>query len=278
MPDSYEEWKNYDPDDPQYLSTAERWQQKSDAVMGHAKNWLSSVGQDVGTGAAGFAAGTGLRMLGTSAPKALVRSGIPAKIIKRLPWAPARAVGTGLQWLGGTQMTWAPIVATRQTIDDITQPVEPPQTDAQHLKKWFKNTGTGVGIGLGVAGLGGAISLIPGGQIIGLPLAGAGLTAAKLAPLESTAELWIDKLFRNGKPRPTPPPEMPKPKNNYKANLYGAAIPGMAGLVGGYALGGALPALRRRKALRIALALAAAGGMGYWGWKETNKANQSNIG
>lgn len=273
MPTSYEEWKNYDPNDPQYLSTWERMQQDQKAVAGHAKKWLGSVGSDVGLGAAQFAAGTGLRALGKSAPKALVRSGVPAKLIRRLPWAPARILGTGLQWLGGAQMAWSPIVATRQTIDDITQPVEPPQTDEQHLKKWFKNTGTGVGVGLGIAGAGGAISLIPGGQAFGLPLMGAGLTAAKFAPVDATAELWIDKLFRNGKPRPTPPPPE---KKDYTPNIYGAAIPGAAGLVGGYALTGLIPAIRRRKMLRMALAAAAAAGAGYWGWKETDKAKQLN--
>ena len=273
MPTSYEEWKNYDPDDPIYLSTAERAQKDLEAGLGHAKKWLGSVGSDVGMGAAGFAAGTGLRAIGTSVPKALVRSGLPAKIIRRIPWAPARVLGTGLQWLGGTQMSWAPILATRQTIDDITKPVEPPQTDAQHLKKWFKNTGTGVGIGLGIAGAGKAISLIPGAQIVGLPLMGAGLMAAKFAPVESTIELGIDKLFRNGKPRPTPPPPE---KKDYTPNIYGAAIPGAAGLVGGYALTGLIPAIRRRKMLRMALAAAAAAGAGYWGWKETDKAKQLN--
>lgn len=274
MPTSYEEWKDYDPDDPVYLSTAERAQRNIDAVAGHAKKWVGSVGSDVGLGAAGYATGTGLRALGTSIPKALVRSGLPAKIVRRIPWAPARILGTGLQWLGGTTMTWSPIIATRQTIDDITQPVEPPQTDAQHLKKWFKNTGTGVGIGLGMAGVGGAISMlpVPGARLLGVPLMGTGLAAVKFAPVESTIELGIDKLFRNGKPRPEPPEQTPQTQVDRTPNYVGAGITGLAGLGGAYALTGLIPAIRKRRALRIAAAMAAAAGAGYWGWKEADKA------
>ena len=254
MPTSYEEWKNYDPDDPIYLSTAERAQKDLEAGLGHAKTWAQNVGRDVAYGAPMWA--TGLAM-------------------SKVPFAPVRGVGNLMKWLGGMQMQWAPVTATRQTINDITKPVEPPQTDEQHLKKWFKNTATGAGIGLGTAALGKGIMMIPHplATAIGGGLVGTGMLATKFAPVESTIELGIDKMFRNGKPRPTPPPPE---KKDYTPNIYGAAIPGAAGLVGGYALTGLIPAIRRRKMLRMALAAAAAAGAGYWGWKETDKAKQLN--
>mgnify|MGYP007032348847 CR=1 FL=1 len=170
-------------------------------------------------------------------------------------------------------MAWAPITATRETINDITKPVEPPQTDAQHLKKWFKNTGTGVGIGLGTAALGKGIMMIPHpvATAVGGGLKGAGLLASKWAPIEATGELWYDKLFRNGKPR-TVQPSPVETKIDSITNYVGAGITGLAGLGGAYALTGLIPAIRKRRALRIAAAMAAAAGAGYWGWKESDKA------
>ena len=112
MPTSYEEWKNYDPDDPIYLSTAERAQKDMEAGLGHAKTWGKNVGRDLAYGAPMWATGLAL---------------------SRVPFAPVRGAGNLMKWLGGMQMQWAPVTATRQTINDITKPVEPPQTDEQHL-------------------------------------------------------------------------------------------------------------------------------------------------
>ena len=242
----------YDPNDEQYLSTAERLNRRIGAGAGHLKKWFSSVGNDIAMGVPVYAAGAGL---------------------STIPWGPAKGLGTLGKVIGGQMMTWAPITATRTTVDDITKPVEPPQTDAQHLKKWFKNTGTGVGIGLGVAGAGKVISLlpVPGARLVGVPMIGAGLLASKWAPIEATGELWYDKLFRNGKPRPVQPASV-EPKIDRTPNYIGAGITGLAGLGGAYALTGLIPALRKRRALRMAAAMAAAAGAGYWGWKESDKA------
>ncbi len=245
-------YEAYDPNDEQYLSTAERIGNSVSNSYEHAKKWFRGVGEDLATGAPIYATGVGL---------------------SAIPWGPAKALGAGAKILGGQSMAWAPITATRQTINDITKPVEPPQTDAQHLKKWFKNTGTGVGIGLGTAALGKGIMMIPHpvATAVGGGLTAAGLLAAKFAPVEATGELWYDKLFRNGKPRPVMPPPEPESVNR-RPNYIGAGLAGTAGFGGAYALTGLIPALRKRRALRIAAAMAAAAGAGYWGWNQANKA------
>lgn len=257
MADSYAEWQAYDPDDEQYLSTAEVIGKRLSSGWGHTKRWGKSVGEDFAWGAPLFATG---------------------HLLSKVPVGPVRGAGNIAKWLGATQMQWAPISATRQTLDDMYPQQEPPQTDAQHLKKWMKNTGTGAAIGLGTAGAGKVISLlpIPGAQIVGPAMIATGLAATKFAPVEASAELWIDKLFRNGKPRPTQPPAQKMNLADLKPYLYGSGVTGAAGLAAATALTGMMPAVRRRKALRLALILAAAAGAGYWGWKETGNAMNLN--
>ena len=248
---------DYDPNDDQYLSTYERAARRAQEVMGHANRWGGSVGEDLAIGAPIYAAGAGL---------------------SAIPTTPTKLLGAAGRLIGGQMMAWAPITATRQTINDITKPVEPPQTEGQHLKKWFKNTGTGVGIGLGTAALGKGIMMVPHpvAKLVGGGLYGAGSLAAKFAPVEATGELWYDKLFRDGKPRPVQQP-VELPKTDTKANAISAGITGLAGLGGSYALTGLIPSIRKRKSLRKALMLAAMAGAGYWGYKESDNAQRTNM-
>lgn len=279
MATSYEEWKNYDPNDEQDLSSAEVAGKRLASGWGHAKQWGKDVGTDLMWGAPMLGGGLALRkgvsaLTSKPALRWATQHGLQ-KALRYMPFKPLRMAGNVASALGAMQMTWAPITATKNTVNNIVQPVEPPQTDSQRLKKWFRNTGIGAGIGLGTAALGKVLMFVPvpGARAVGGALIGAGTLAAKLAPVESTVEMGVDRFFRNGKPRPTPPPPQPVDRTQ---NYVGAGLGGAAGFAGGYALGGMIPAIRKRKALRMALAAAAAYGGGRLGWNEAERAKTLN--
>ena len=77
MPDEY------DPNDEQYLSTAERLSNKASESYQHAKKWFGNVGNDLVFGAPVFGTGVGLSAIG--------------KGLSKVPFAPVKALGVGAQ-------------------------------------------------------------------------------------------------------------------------------------------------------------------------------------
>ena len=221
--------------------------------------WASDTASDLGWGAATYAAGKGLQAV---------------------PWAPARTIGKIIAPFGTWQMKGAPGTAASTLWGEASGDANySPTTVGGHARKFVRNTARNAAVGAGLMAAGAGITAlpIPGAQVVGPLVMGAGkfttAWSAADAGVDTISDVvgnWLSRRRQAQQPQ----------QQGFKANMpiYGnAALYGLGGLTGAHLLLSAIPGMSNNSGTKNALALAAALGLGYAGWRDAQNARNNRY-
>ena len=223
----------------------------------YAGRWAKDTASDLGWGAATYAAGKGLQAV---------------------PWAPAKVIGKFIEPFGTWQMKGAPGTAASTIWGEASGDANyAPTTAGGHAKKFVRNTARNAAVGAGLMAAGAGITAlpIPGAQIVGPLVMGAGKFTTAWSAADAGMSTAGDVIGNWLKKR-----QQPQQPQGFKANIpvYGnTALYGLGGLAGAQLLLNAIPGVKDSSGTKTALSLAAMLGLGYAGWKAAQNSRNSNY-